>query len=303
MTNDGIKYRPIQVVWETTLRCNLNCLHCGSTAGKARENELSTKEGIKLINDLAKINSKEICFMGGEPFLRKDWYQLGKEAKNLGMEFIAISNGFNISKNIISKLITLEPYVVSTSLDGATAKTHDYIRGRKGSFDKVLEYLSMARKADLPTTAITTVSKLNIKELPAIKDILVNRFIAWQIQIATPHGRFSKDYAISWREFYEVGKFIALLQKEYSRKELPVIGAHCMGYHSKHIPCLGLYPEFRGCQAGITILSIRSDGDVTGCLASQDQFIEGNVRKRSIVDIWILKTKSANIQRATKEEL
>lgn len=286
MTNDKTKYKPCQVVWETTLQCNLNCLHCGSTAGKARENELSTKEGIRLINDLAEINSREICFMGGEPFLRKDWYQLGKEVRNLGMEFIAISNGFNISKNIISKLIKLEPYVVSTSLDGATAKTHDYIRGKNGSFDKVLEYLSLARKADLPTTAITTVSKINIKELPAIKDILINRFIAWQIQIATPHGRFSKDYALSKREFYEVGKFIASLQKEYSRKELPVIGAHCLGYHSKNIPCLGLYPEFRGCQAGITILSIRSNGDVTGCLATQDDYIEGNIRERSIVDIW-----------------
>ena len=286
MAGNKTEYIPWQVVWETTLRCNLNCLHCGSAAGKARPNELTTEEGVKLIRDLSEIDAREVCFMGGEPFLREDWYELGKEVKEKGMEFIVISNGFKINKDIISKLVKLEPYAVSTSLDGGTAKTHDYIRGRKGSFDKVMEYISLSRDADMPTTIITTVSKLNIKELPLIKDIILGRSIAWQIQVATPHGRFPMKYALSKEEYYELGKTIAGFQKEYSRKELPVIGAHGIGYHSKYIPCLGLYPEFRGCQAGVTILSIRSDGAVTGCLATQDEYIEGNIRERSIIDIW-----------------
>lgn len=142
MMKDNVKYIPCQVVWEMTLRCNLNCLHCGSAAGKARSTELSTKEGVQLIHDLAKIGSREVCFMGGEPLLRKDWYELAKEVKKLGMEFLIISNGFNINEEIMNKLATLDPYAVATSLDGGTAKTHDYIRGRKGSFDKVMEYIS-----------------------------------------------------------------------------------------------------------------------------------------------------------------
>jgi len=280
------EYIPYQVVWETTLKCNLNCLHCGSNAGKVRGKELSTKEAIKLIQDLGKIGAKEVCFMGGEPLLRKDWYQIAKEVKKQGMEFIIISNGFSIDKQIMSKIAELDPYAVATSLDGGTAETHDYIRGKKGSFKKVMEYINLSTEKGLPTTTITTVSKLNFKELSKIKDIIVGRSIAWQIQIATPHGRFPKIFALSRKDFYEVGKFIAELQKKYSRKELPVIGAHGLGYHSDNIPCLGLYPEFRGCQAGLTILSIRANGDVTGCLATQDQFIEGNLREKNIIDIW-----------------
>lgn len=286
MTQNTNEYIPYQVVWETTLRCNLNCIHCGSKAGKARSNELSTEEGLKLINDLAKVNAREICFMGGEPFLRKDWFELGKEVKKLGMEFLVISNGFCVDEEIIAKLKQLDPYVASVSLDGGTAETHDYIRGRKGSFERVLNYLNLLNKSDIPATVITTVSKLNVDELSKIKDILLNRGMAWQIQVATPHGRFSRDKALTRKEYYELGKYIASLQKKYSRKQLPVIGAHGLGYHAKHIPCLGLYPEFRGCQAGVTILSIRSDGGVTGCLATQDEYIEGNIRERSIVDIW-----------------
>ena len=156
------KFIPGQVVWETTLCCNLKCLHCGSSAGKARLNELTTKEAIQLCKDLAELNTQQVCLMGGEPFLRKDWHIIAKQVKDQNMKLLVISNGYNINKDIISKLVELEPHSVSTSLDGATAKTHDYIRGVNGSFDKVMEFVSLSKEADLPTTIITTVSKLNL---------------------------------------------------------------------------------------------------------------------------------------------
>lgn len=286
MTNSKNKYNLGQVVWETTLRCNLKCLHCGSSAGKARPNELTTKEALQLCNDLAKLNPQGICLMGGEPFLRKDWYLIAKQIKDLGIKILFISNGFNINKEIISKLIGLNPHSVSTSLDGSTAKTHDYIRGVNGSFRKVMEYISLSQKENLPTTIITTVSKLNLKELPEIRDLILNKQIAWQIQITTPEGRFSNKFALSKEEYYSVGIFIASMKKNYSVKELPVIGAHCFGYHSQHLPSLGLYSGWIGCQAGISILSIKSNGDVIGCLSIPDTYIEGNIRRRNIIDIW-----------------
>jgi radical SAM protein with 4Fe4S-binding SPASM domain len=202
------------------------------------------------------------------------------------MKLLIISNGYNISKDTISKLIKLDPYSVSTSLDGATAKTHDYIRGVNGSFKKVMEYISLSRDANLPTTVITTVSKLNIKELPDLRDFLLNKQIAWQIQIAAPEGRFSESFALSKEEYYSVALFIASMKNKYSVKELPVVGAHCFGYHSQHLPDLGLYPGWNGCQAGISVLSIKSNGDVTGCLATPGALIAGNIRERSIIDIW-----------------
>lgn len=285
MTSKG-KYTPGQVVWELTLKCNLKCIHCGSSAGKPRLDELSTKEAIKLCKDLAEIGSKEVCFMGGEPFLRKEWYQLGKEVRDLDMKLLVISNGFLVNNDIITKLVKLQPYGVSVSLDGATAKTHDHIRGVNGSFKKVMEFISLSKKADLPTAVITTVNKLNFNELPMIKDFLLGKNIAWQIQTAAPEGRFPENLMVSEEEFYSLGLFIASLQKKYSTKELPVVGAHCCGYYSKYILHLGLSSDWRGCQAGITVLSVKSNGDVIGCLATPDEYIEGNIRDRSIVDIW-----------------
>ena len=277
---------PGVVVWELTLGCNLNCIHCGSSAGKARKNELTTKEALKLCNDLAELGAHEVCLMGGEPLIRKDWYEIAKEIRKLGMKLSIISNGFNVNEDIIAKLVKLEPHAVSTSLDGATAKTHDSIRGVKGSFDKVMKYLELSRKADLPTSAITTVNKINFKELPAIKDLLFDRFIAWQIQTASPIGRFPKKLVLSEEEFYALGLFIASLKQKYSSRQMPVIGAHCLGYFSENIPELGILPNWIGCQAGISIISIQSDGGVKGCLSTPDEYIEGNIRTRSIIDIW-----------------
>ena len=149
-----------------------------------------------------------------------------------------------------------------------------------------MDSLDLCGKAGLPRAVITTVNKINFKELPKLRDFLVGKNIAWQIQVCAPEGRFPERLTLSKEEFYSLGLFIASMQKNYSKKELPVIGAHCCGYFSKYIPHLGLSPGWTGCQAGISVLSIKSNGDVIGCLATPEQYIEGNIRDRSIVDVW-----------------
>ena len=280
------RYIPKQVIWELTLQCNLHCIHCGSSAGIPRSHELTLQESRNIINDLACIHTDQVCLMGGEPFLKKEWYQIAKAIKDAGMKLLFISNGYQITSDTLKKLIALEPYAISTSLDGATPTTHDHIRGVKGSYHNVLKFITHLTTAGLPTTVITTVNKLNFTELPDIKNLLLNKHIAWQIQTAAPEGRFKKKFALSKEEFYTVGLFIAALRNRYTPKELPVIGAHCFGYHSQHIPYLGLSPHWTGCQAGLSILSIKSNGDITGCLSTPATYIEGNIRKKRLIDIW-----------------
>lgn len=277
---------PKQVVWELTLQCNLHCIHCGSSAGTPRPNELTVQESTRLTNDLSALNTEEVCLMGGEPFLKQGWHTIAQAVTNAGMKLLLISNGYAITTYTFTKLIALDPYAVATSLDGATSATHDRIRGVNGSHQKVLEFLSRLTTAGLPTTVITTVNKLNFAELPALKNFLLDKHIAWQVQTAAPEGRFKKKYALSTEEFYAVGLFLATLRKHYTKEELPVIGAHCFGYHSQHLPSLGLAPTWTGCQAGISTLSIKSNGDVIGCLSIPHAYSEGNIREKSLIDIW-----------------
>ncbi len=275
-------------MWELTLKCNLSCIHCGSTAGKERENELTLDESLKLCYELKKVGCKSVALMGGEPFLSKNFWSIAEKIKELGMDLCVITNGTIYNDKIMDRLKKLNLQALATSLDGAKETTHDRIRGFNGAFKKTLKFIDEALKRDIPVSVITTVSKLNISELTDLKDIIKNRNIAWQIQMAGSEGeRFSRDYLLDEEEFYSVGLFIEAMRRKYSTKELPVIGAHDMGYNSCLIKNIWLYDKWEGCQAGISIVGIRSNGDVVGCLSlNNDKFVEGNIRERSFYDIW-----------------
>jgi len=291
------------VVWEITLACNLNCIHCGSSAGRARADELSTEEALKLCSDLKRIRSLGVALMGGEPLLRSDWATIAERVHDLGMDVSIITNGWSVSSDdIIKRLVELKPECVSVSLDGATPDIHDAIRGVPGSFQRAMTAIGHLVNVGLPTSVITTVHKLNLTALPAIRDLLVGKGIAWQIQMATPFGRLAPEYVLSLDEYYSVGLFMASTLKKYPKKQLMVAGAHDMGYFSGVLPNLQVRP-WQGCQAGITTLGIRSNGDVLGCLALSDSFVVGNVRTRSLPEMWYDEAAFSFSRRVTERDL
>ncbi|NHI89596.1 MAG: radical SAM protein [Candidatus Thorarchaeota archaeon] len=272
-------------VWEITLACNLNCIHCGSAAGKKRPDELSTKEALFLCESLKEIDCKGVALMGGEPLLRPDWADISRRVHELGMELSIITNGWlGQDKRITQQILDLSPECVTVSLDGADPLVHDMIRGVDGSFDRAIKALRHYASLGIPTTAITTVHKLNLKDLVKIRDLLRGLGVAWQIQMATPFGRLERKHVLSLEEYYSVAMFIASTRKLYS-KELLVAGAHDMGYFSNILPDLQV-KGWEGCQAGISTLGIQSNGNILGCLALGDDFIEGNVKERPLQKIW-----------------
>ncbi len=268
-------------IWETTLKCNLRCSHCGSSAGIARDDELDTDECLSLCEQLADMKCDNIALMGGELFLRDDWYDISRCIKDLGMKLSLVSNG-QIINRYIDELAALKPTVVGISLDGLR-KTHEIIRGKTGSFNKAIKSINLLRKEKIQTTAITTVSKINFKELPQLKDLIFNKGINWQIQLATPFGNFTEDQMLSYEEFYAVGLLIAALRAKHHFHNMPVVGAHCMGYHSTIMPNF----KWNGCTAGRNSMGITSNGGIVGCLAmGNNRFIEGNIRIQTLKSIW-----------------
>jgi radical SAM protein with 4Fe4S-binding SPASM domain len=279
------KYKPLNIVWETTLKCNMNCIHCGSSAGSKRKKELSTEEAVNVLNDLKKLGTNLVTMMGGEPFLRKDWDIIAEHIKNIGMELTIISNGFIIDKKIVSKLKKLNPYTVGISIDGGKKETHDNIRRINGSFEKCKKSLELLKKAGIRRSVITTVHKKNYTELPLLRKQLLNKDLAWQIQMATPVGRFPRGLMLSKEEFYSVALFIASTKKKYKTKEIAVLGAHNFGYFSNVLPNVMLFP-WVGCQAGISTLGLTSNGGVKACMSLPDEYIAGNIRDKNFGEIW-----------------
>jgi len=72
-------------VWEITLKCNLSCSHCGSRAGAARDQELTTAEALDLVGQLREVGIREVALIGGEAYLRPDWLVIAAAIVDAGM--------------------------------------------------------------------------------------------------------------------------------------------------------------------------------------------------------------------------
>jgi radical SAM protein with 4Fe4S-binding SPASM domain len=283
----GNNYLLRNAVWEFTLDCNLNCLHCGSSAGSSRDGELTTAEAEQLCHDLKRTGCLGITLMGGEPLLRKDFWQIAALIRDLGMELTVITNGTVFKPETFSRLRSLQPRAVAVSLDAAEPELHDRIRNRSGAFEKSAVFLDHALGEGLPVTVITTVHKLNLTELPAIRELLAGRKIAWQIQVAGAEGRrFPEELLLDEEEFYSVGMFIAATREKYPLHQMPVIGAHDLGFNSLLLDNISLAPRWTGCQAGISVLGIQSNGTIKGCLSMDDSTVAGNIRELDIAELW-----------------
>src|SRR6476659_1778250 len=79
------RWRPIYAVWEITLKCDLACRHCGSRAGHARPDELTTAECLDLVRQMAELGVKEVTVIGGEAYLRDDWTDIVRAIRSHGM--------------------------------------------------------------------------------------------------------------------------------------------------------------------------------------------------------------------------
>lgn len=292
-----MSYSLRDAIWEFTLDCNLNCAHCGSSAGTPRKNELTTEECYEVCTQLAELHCENVCLMGGEPFLRDDWYEISRYINILNMDLSFVSNGL-IVPDIIDRLERLDIRVVGISLDGMK-KTHEKIRGH-GTYDKTIKALDILNQRNIPTTIITTISKENFDDLLKMKDFLSRKGVNWQLQVAQPFGNFDRKKMISKEEFYSTALFIAKHSIKGDFDSFPVVGAHCFGYHSDLLPGV----RWESCEAGIKSIGITSNGNIVGCLSmGQTEFIEGNIRDKSIVDIWESDNSFAYNRRYDESEL
>ncbi|MCK4315698.1 MAG: radical SAM protein, partial [Anaerolineae bacterium] len=204
------------------------------------------------------------------------------------VEVVIFTNGTLVTPECIAQLRALEPRTIGTSLDGGCAAVHDGIRGLPGAFDKTLSAIDDLQAAGLRVGVITTLTRRNLYELPAIARLLAGRDIRWQIQVAGAGGeRLDRSDLLTPLEFYFAALFIARMRATYPWTVLPVIGAHDFGYCSSRLPSLRVPGQvWAGCNAGRSVLGIRSDGGVKGCLSLPDTFVAGSLREHRLAELW-----------------
>jgi len=273
---------------ELTLACNMRCRHCGAGAGRPRPDELSLDELDTFFEALAALGGQEVCLLGGEPLLHPALEEAVRRAAAHDLDVVLITNGFLVDPERARRLAGLPRLSrIGVSLDGASPVVHDSLRRTKGAFVRAWAALRLLRDAGLEAGAITTVSRRNLGELPALRDLLRGEQLSWQLQIASGHGG-SMDRAdlVTPAEFYRLGRFIDRCRREIPLAELPVAGSHDVGYFSGCLGPTGELPGWSGCAAGLYTVGVTSDGRVKGCLSQDDSFVAGSLRERSLAEIW-----------------
>ena len=126
---------------ELTLRCNERCIHCGSRCGEHDSlPELSTDEYKKILHDVRRdfgAKLPELDITGGEPLLRKDFFEIMGYAHSLGFRWGMTSNATLIDDEVAHRLHECGMKTISISIDGLE-QTHDALRGLKGAYSRAM---------------------------------------------------------------------------------------------------------------------------------------------------------------------
>ena len=281
------KYNLTSCVWEITLACCFSCRYCGSRAGKARKNELSTAECLDVADQLGELGCERVSLIGGEVFMRSDWDLIAKRLREKGIRVNIITNGFLFNDGLIARLNDAGIESVSVSIDG-TAELHDRYR-QKGSFERALQAVNALSGKGIPVSVISTLNSENVGSLEALRNILIYKDIfAWQMQACSPMGNASEGALDHRIDFSRVIRFV---EDNLDRVPFRLGIADNIGYFTESEGSLRGNPSgmayYRGCSAGISGIGIDSVGNVRGCESMYDEYFnEGNVRTRSLKEIW-----------------
>ena len=288
---DALLRRPPRIcIWELTLACNLRCRHCGSRAGRAREDELDSEEALKLLGDLGDLGVRELVLSGGEPLLRPDWPEIAARARKLGLLVMIITNGTRLDGRTTERVRELGVHRVAISVDGLHG-THDYIRAREGLLELLIEAFDRCAAAGLLTTAVTELNRLNLPEIEELVDLLLaHRVETWQVQIGAPTGNMADNMELMLdpEDLPELMEQLVGLKRRVLGRMRIDFGDNC-GYYGPHEREIrkGRPGFWTGCMAGVQVMGIESNGNVKGCLSLPcEAFVEGNIRQRSLAEIW-----------------
>lgn len=275
------------ILWESTLRCNLNCRHCGSDCKKdAVQKDMPAKDFLRAVDEIIPVvnpNKTMIVFTGGEALVRKDLEEVGQQLYNRGFPWGVVSNGMMFTEKRLLSLIDAGLRSVTISLDGLES-SHNWLRGNPKSYEKALHAIDLLTQTQhLAYDVVTCVHSRNFEELSQMRDKLIAMGVqAWRIFTVFPIGRAAEDQELqlSPENFKALFDFIKTTREE--------------GKINLNYGCEGFLGNYEGevrdnfffCRAGVNIASILADGSISACPNLRENFVQGNIYHDNFAEVW-----------------
>lgn len=294
-SKDAADFSPRLIAWEVTRSCNLDCAHCRAAASRGPyPGELSTEEGLQLLENIASRWKPIIIFTGGDPIMREDLEVLIGRGRELGLPMVISPNGTLLTPAKVRRLKELGILRASISIDGPDAGSHDSFRRVKGAFAGALRGIEFMKAEGLPFQINTTITRHNVKTAARIYELAISLgAVAWHPFLLVPTGRGAElaPQAIEPSEYEEALRRFYVL--------------HCEGAIPLKVTCAPHFARIareeeakrraaglpvrdldmsRGCLAGVGFAFISHVGRVQTCGYLDVEC--GNVRTMPFTTIW-----------------
>lgn len=300
-------YPLTQLFWECTQRCNFACLHCGSDCKTNSiikdmpfEDFRKVLESIRSKMDVSRLT---VNITGGEPLVRKDLEACGRAIYDMGIAWGIVTNGWGLDERRFVSLLKAGIHSLTISIDGI-GEVHDWMRGRKGAYDRAIAATDMIcsynKAADAsepalgfpalrPSDAIgfdivTCVNRRSLGQLEELKEKLIGLGVThWRLFTIFPVGRAAgnPELQLDNSQFRQLMEFIKATRKE-GRIDAEYA---CEGFLGDYE--LDVRDTMYFCKAGITVGSILADGSIAACASIRSDYSQGNIYDGDdFADIW-----------------
>lgn len=275
-----------QLFWESTLRCNLKCRHCGSDCkAMAEQEDMPFELFAKALDSIAEHTDPHKVFVvitGGEPLMRQDLEHCGVEIYRRGFPWGMVTNGYALTEERLASLRRSGLHTITISLDGLK-EAHDWMRGRQGSWERASNAIRMVAKSGIISDVVTCVNARNISELPQLREHLIEAGMkGWRLFTVFPQGRAKNDpdMKLTGAQIIELMEFIRETRKE--------------GRIACSFACEGFLGSYEGkvrdqwfeCQAGISVASVLADGSISACASIREDYVQGNIHTDDFWTVW-----------------
>ncbi|MBQ7209554.1 MAG: TIGR04133 family radical SAM/SPASM protein [Paludibacteraceae bacterium] len=275
-----------QLFWESTLRCNVSCLHCGSDCRTAvTQPDMPFNDFLKAIDSITPHVDPHrvmIIISGGEPLMRTDLEQNGAELQRRGFPWGMVTNGVALTPKRFQALVQAGLRSMTVSFDGLK-DDHNWLRNHPLAFDGATRAIRLA--ADEPRLVwdvVTCVNQRTIDKLPQIRDYLWSLGVRdWRIFGIDPMGRAKENPELILND----EQFTRMLNFIKSEREA--------GRHVSY-SCEGFLGDYEGqvrdhlyqCAAGISVASVLIDGSISACTSIRGKYYQGNIYKDDFWEVW-----------------
>ena len=283
--------------WRSTAACNQRCLYCNvASTGRSAPDELNTKEGLHLVDEICDFGAQWFGIKGGEPLLRKDIFELISYAKSRGLKVCLLTNGYFVKGETYKKLVKGE-ILTSVSVDGPE-KTNDILRGQ-GSYKRAVAAIQNLSEAGILNGISAAVTSVNYKDAADHLFDLAKEYNAKFIWFnhLVPAGRAKENLQLAPSpEQYEW--FLTRLYYLTQENEKLEVHMHCPFYarvvKQRNPPNFSdWFERFDGKCTYFAFggyVSVIENGDLIPCFYTHLEVSEplkiGNIRQKSLKQAW-----------------